>query len=65
MRHGGFTWCVMLRSWDGRALGSARWRFDVFDGDLWFVGEVHGEVGEVRDGLKLYRELTDADRNGR
>jgi hypothetical protein len=36
----------------------------VLDGDLWFISEVHREDSEARNGLKFYRELTEADRNG-
>jgi hypothetical protein len=45
--------------------GVWRWRLDVLDDDLSFLGKAHRELNEVRDGPKLHGELSDADRNGR
>jgi hypothetical protein len=49
----------------GRPARVRLWRLDVFDGDLWFVSEAHGEFGEMRSGLERCGDLADADRDGR
>ena len=47
----------------GRRVLLAGWHPVPHD-DLWLVGELQGEPGEVCEGLNICRELTDADRDG-
>jgi hypothetical protein len=49
----------------GKRVASALWRLRVLDSDLRFITEVHREDGQARNSLKFYRELTDADGDGR